>query len=96
MEKHYAKSLKLAYIRPTLCPHISGTKCDRHKLIFSAERGGQSDLVAPYNRDQMGSTITETRVITAEPSQPCLSMRVPPSHMKGPCISKERLHNSLI
>ncbi len=25
-------------IRPTLCPSISGTKCDRDKLIFSAER----------------------------------------------------------
>ncbi len=32
-------------IRPTLGPTISGTKCDRDKQIFSAERGGQSDCV---------------------------------------------------
>ncbi len=32
--KNWCKILK------PLCPHISGTKCDRHKLIFSAERGG--------------------------------------------------------
>ncbi len=44
MDKIEAKSLKL----------------DRHKLIFSAERGGQSDLVAPYNWDQIGSTIAKT------------------------------------
>ncbi len=62
MEKINAKSLKLVYIRPTLCPCISGTKCDRHKLIFSADRGGQS-----YNRDQIGSTITKTGVINMEP-----------------------------
>ncbi len=36
--------------------------------IISAERGGQLDLVAPYNRDQIGSTITKTGVITVEPS----------------------------
>ncbi len=30
-------------IRPTLRPSISGTKCDRDKPIFSAERGGQLD-----------------------------------------------------
>ncbi len=30
-------------IRPTLDPSISGTKCDRDKPNFSAERGGQSD-----------------------------------------------------
>ncbi len=30
-------------IRPNLDPSISGTKCDRDKPIFSAERGGQSD-----------------------------------------------------
>ncbi len=64
MEKSDAKSLKLVKIRPILCPCISGTKCDRHKLIFSAERGGQSNRVAPYNRDQIGSTITKTGVIT--------------------------------
>ncbi len=45
-----------------------GTKCDRHKLIFSVERGGQSDLVQPYNRNQIGLTITKTGVITMEPS----------------------------
>ncbi len=65
MEKIYAKSLK---IRPSLCPRISGTKCDRHKLIFSAERGDQSDLFAPYNRDQIGSSITKMGVIATEPS----------------------------
>ncbi len=32
-------------IRPTLGPSISGTKCNRDKQIFSAERGGQSDCV---------------------------------------------------
>ncbi len=32
-------------IRPPLGPNISGTKCDRDKPIFSAERGGQSDGV---------------------------------------------------
>ncbi len=26
-----------------LSPSISGTKCDRDKLILSAERGGQSE-----------------------------------------------------
>ncbi len=41
MKQFYAKSLKPVQIRPTLCPLISGTKCDRHKLIFSAERVGQ-------------------------------------------------------
>ncbi len=66
MDKIYAKSLKLVLIRPSLCPLISGTKCDRHKLIFSAERGGQSDLVAPYNRDQIRLTITKMGVITTE------------------------------
>ncbi len=30
-------------IRPIFNPSISGTKYDRDKLIFSAERGGQSD-----------------------------------------------------
>ncbi len=50
MEKSYAKSLKFVQIGPTLYPCISGTKCDRHKLIISAERGDQSDLVTPYNR----------------------------------------------
>ncbi len=64
MEKIYAKSLKLVSIRLTLCPCISGTKCDR----LSAERGGQSDLVAPYDMDQLRSTITKMGVITAEPS----------------------------
>ncbi len=29
--------------RPNLGPSISGTKCDRDKPIFSAERGGKSD-----------------------------------------------------
>ncbi len=47
---------------------ILKTKCDRHKLIFAAERAGQSDLVASYNRDQMGSTISKMGVIMAEPS----------------------------
>ncbi len=32
-------------IRPTLGPSTSGTKCDRDKHIFSAERVGQSDCV---------------------------------------------------
>ncbi len=32
-------------IRPTLDPTISGTTCDSAKLIFSAERGGQTDCV---------------------------------------------------
>ncbi len=32
-------------ITPTLGPSISGTKCDRDKPIFSAEKGGQSDCV---------------------------------------------------
>ncbi len=32
-------------IRPTLGPSISGTRYDRDKPIFSAERGGQSDGV---------------------------------------------------
>ncbi len=27
--------------------------------LFSAERGGQSDLFAPYNRDQIGFTIAK-------------------------------------
>ncbi len=30
-------------IRPSLGPSIAGTKCDRDKLIFSTEGGGQSD-----------------------------------------------------
>ncbi len=30
---------------PTLGPSISGTKYDRDKPIFSAEKGGQSDCV---------------------------------------------------
>ncbi len=30
-------------IRSTLGPSISGTKCDRNKPIFTAERWGQSD-----------------------------------------------------
>ncbi len=66
MKKNYAKSLKLVYIRPTLCPCISGTKCDKQKLIVFEERGGQSGLVASYNRDQIGSTITKMRVIAVE------------------------------
>ncbi len=33
-------------MRPTLGPNISGTKYDRDKQIFSAERGDQSDCVA--------------------------------------------------
>ncbi len=36
--------------------------------FFSAERGGQSDLVAPYSRNQIGLTITKIGVITVEPS----------------------------
>ncbi len=72
---------------------MSGTKCDRHKLIFSAERGSQSHLVAAYNRDQIGSIIAKNRGHQRETFLPCLSMGVP---MKGSCISKERLHNSLI
>ncbi len=44
-QKIYAKCLKSVNtfwrkIRPTLGPSISGTKCDRDKSIFSAERGG--------------------------------------------------------
>ncbi len=68
MENIHAKSLKHVYIRPPLWAYISGTKCDWHKLIFSAERRGQSDLVVPYNRDQIRSTITKMVVMTAEPS----------------------------
>ncbi len=37
--------------RPTLAQIISGTKCDRDKHIFSAERGGQYDRVGHKNRD---------------------------------------------
>ncbi len=83
MEKIDAKSLKLVEIMPNLCPHISGTKCDRHKQIFYAERGGKSDLVAPYHRDQIGSSTAKMGVITTEP---CLSMVIPSSPMKGLCI----------
>ncbi len=68
MEKIDAKYLKLVSIRPTIYTCICETKCDRHKLICFAERGGQSDLVVPYNRDQIGLPITKTEVITAEPS----------------------------
>ncbi len=50
--------------------------------FFFSERRGQSDLVAPYNRDQIGSTITKMGVITAEPyyhAEPSyLGMGVPP------------------
>ncbi len=35
---------------------------------FSAERGGQSNLVALYNRDEIGLTIAQMGVITVEPS----------------------------
>ncbi len=44
-EKIDTKCLKSVWWknRPTLGPNISGTKCERDKLIFSAERGGQSD-----------------------------------------------------
>ncbi len=31
--------------RTTLGPSISGSKCDKDKPIFFAERGGQSDYV---------------------------------------------------
>ncbi len=48
---------------------ISGTKCDRHKLIISAESEGQSDLVTPYNRNQIGLTITKMGVITPLPHE---------------------------
>ncbi len=54
-------------MRPTLGPNISGTKCDRDKPIFSAERGDQSDCVELYNRDPIGLKIPKTGVITAEP-----------------------------
>ncbi len=47
-----AKSLKLVKIRPTLCPRISRTKCDRHKLIISAERGGQLDHTMETKSDR--------------------------------------------
>ncbi len=87
MEKIDAKYLKLVQIRPSLCPCISGTKCDRHKLIFSAERGG-----CTYNRiDNHKKGGHHYGIFLA-----CLRMGVPSSPMKGPCISKERLHNSLI
>ncbi len=36
---------KTSLVRPTLCHSNSGTKCDRDKLNFSAEREGQSDGV---------------------------------------------------
>ncbi len=52
--------------RPTLRPSISGTKCDRDKPIFSAERGGQSEDDDTYNRDLVGSKISKTGVITTE------------------------------
>ncbi len=42
------KSVKLyilVKIRPPLDPSISVTKCDRDNLIFSVERGDQSDCV---------------------------------------------------
>ncbi len=51
----------------TLGPSISGTKCDRDKPIFSAEKGGQSDCVEVWNIDPIGLKISKTRVITAEP-----------------------------
>ncbi len=54
----------LKKIRPTLSKFISGTKCDRDKPIFSAERGGQYDCVG---HKKSGS------------SPPCSSMGVPPS-----------------
>ncbi len=53
-------------IRPTLGPSISGTKCDRDKLIFSAEREGQSDFAEVYNWDPIGLKIKKG-VITVEP-----------------------------
>ncbi len=57
--------LKTCLNYPTLCPHSSGTKCDRHKLILSAERGGKSSCTIQYG---IRSTFTKTGVITAEPS----------------------------
>ncbi len=59
-----------------LCSCISGTKCDRQKLIFPAERRGQS--VAPYDMDQIGLTITKTGGHHRGTILPCLSMGVPP------------------
>ncbi len=45
---------------PHLDPSISGTKCDRDKPVFSAERGGQSDSVEVSNRDPIGLQIPKS------------------------------------
>ncbi len=54
-------------IRPTLGSSISGTKCDRGKLIFSAERGCQSDRAIAWNRDNRIVNLKKVGVITTEP-----------------------------
>ncbi len=54
-------------LRQILGPSICGSKCDREKPIFSAERGGQSDRVEVYSRDPIRLKIPQTGVITAEP-----------------------------
>ncbi len=63
-------------IRPTLGLNISGTKCDRDKLIFSAEKGGQSDCEEAYNRYPIGSKLFKNRS-----SLPCPNMGVPTTRL---------------
>ncbi len=50
-----------------LGPGISGTKCDRDKPIFSAQRMGQIDRNDAYNRDPIRLQISKMRVINTEP-----------------------------
>ncbi len=53
-------------IRPTLAQIISGTKCDRDKLIFSAERGSQLDRVGHKKGTQSDRIMSKTGVNRAE------------------------------
>ncbi len=52
----------------------------RHKLIFSAERGGQSGTKSERQSQKRGSSLPNLHTMP----------------MKGPCISIVRLHNSFI
>ncbi len=52
--------VKIKKIRPILGPSISGTKCDRDKLIFSAERGVQSDHDEALNMGSIRSKIPQS------------------------------------
>ncbi len=54
-------------LQPILGTSISGTKCARDKLIFSAVIGDQSNRVDVYNTDPIELNIPKTGVITAEP-----------------------------